>query len=87
MANYYYDPPIVNTGCYRMIVGILHVLYSDSICRYLPWIEIIFDELPKLYNYDQFNQDQDVMARVKEMLHMQICVPQRTLVWVLVPLN
>ena len=32
MANYYYDPPIVNTGCYRMIVGILHVLYSDSIC-------------------------------------------------------
>ena len=76
-----------------MIVGILHVLYSDSICRYLqvcrylPWIEIIFDELPKLYNYDQFNQDQDVMARVKEMLHMQICVPQRTLVWVLVPVN
>ena len=48
---------------------------------YLPWIEIIFDELPKLYNSDQFNQDQDVMARVKEMLYMQICVPQRTLVW------
>jgi hypothetical protein len=40
-----------------------------------------------LYNYDQFNPDQDVMARVKEMLHVQICVPQRTLVWVLVPVN
>jgi hypothetical protein len=32
---YYCDPPIVNTGCYRMIVGILHVLYSDL--KQNPW--------------------------------------------------
>jgi hypothetical protein len=29
MANYYYDPPILNR-LYRMIVGILHVLYNHD---------------------------------------------------------
>jgi hypothetical protein len=42
MANYYCDPPIVNTGCYRMIVGILHVLYSDL--KQNPWgLAILLD--------------------------------------------